>query len=111
MGSCIIEKLGYNVYKAGDGAEAIKIYEENSNKIDLILLDMIMPNMDSMDVYKHLKEINPNVRVLLASGYSINGKASEMLKQGCNGFIQKPYNIKELSQKIESILADLSSNK
>ena len=65
---------------------------------------MIMPDMGGADTYDSLKEINPKVKVLLSSGYSINGQATEILNRGCNGFIQKPFKMKELSQKLREIL-------
>jgi DNA-binding NtrC family response regulator len=76
----------------------------NKDKIDLVILDMIMPIMGGGEVYKRIKQISPDVKVLLSSGYSINGEASEILKRGCNGFIQKPFSIKDLSKKIRDIL-------
>ncbi|MBW2570472.1 MAG: response regulator [Deltaproteobacteria bacterium] len=63
-----------------------------------------MPHMGGGETYDRLNKIDPNIKVLLSSGYSIEGKASEILERGCNGFIQKPFNIKKLSQKIRGIL-------
>ena len=71
---------------------------------DIIILDMIMPEMSGGETYDRMKEINPNIKVLLSSGYSINGQATEILKRGCNGFIQKPFNMKQLSQELRKIL-------
>ena len=73
---------------------------------DLVILDMIMPGMSGGETYDRLKEISPDIRVLLSSGYSIDGQAAEILKRGCSGFIQKPFNIEQLSQKIREILAE-----
>jgi len=69
-----------------------------------VILDMIMPVMGGGETYDRLKETNPDIKVLLSSGYSINGEASEILDRGCNGFIQKPFNVKELSRRIREIL-------
>ncbi|MBW2596531.1 MAG: response regulator, partial [Deltaproteobacteria bacterium] len=77
---------------------------KKQEKIDIVLLDMITPNMSGSEVYDRLKKINPNVKVLLSSGYSIDGEATDILEQGCNGFIQKPFSINELSGKIRKIL-------
>jgi two-component system cell cycle sensor histidine kinase/response regulator CckA len=63
-----------------------------------------MPEMGGGDIYDHLKEVNPDIKVLLSSGYSINGQANKILSRGCNGFIQKPFNIKGLSQEIRAVL-------
>ena len=65
---------------------------------------MIMPDMSGGDTYDRLKEIRPKVKALLSSGYSINGQATEILNRGCKGFIQKPFKMKELSQKLREIL-------
>jgi two-component system cell cycle sensor histidine kinase/response regulator CckA len=63
-----------------------------------------MPNMGGAETYDRLKEINPNIRVLLSSGYSINGQAVQILEQGCDGFVQKPFGIAKLSQSIRKVL-------
>ncbi|MFC1812506.1 PAS domain S-box protein [Thermodesulfobacteriota bacterium] len=104
VGQGIIENLGYKVLTAKSGKEAIEIYEKNRGRIDMVILDMIMPDMGGGETYDRLKEINPDIKVLLASGYSINGQATEILERGCNGFIQKPFNITDLSKRIREIL-------
>ncbi len=73
-------------------------------KIDLVMLDMIMPGMGGSEVYDRLTEINPDVKVILSSGYSLDGKAKEIVNRGCNGFIQKPFGINALSSKIREVL-------
>ena len=100
----LFDQLGYKVLTAGNGREAIETYEKNKEKIDIVLLDMIMPDMSGGETYDKLKEINPDIKVLLASGYSMNGTASEIMDRGCSGFIQKPFKMKELSQKLREIL-------
>jgi PAS domain S-box-containing protein len=104
IGEKILKDWGYTVLLARSGNEAIEIYEKNKDKIDLVILDMIMPDISGGETYDRMKEINPQIKVLLSSGYSINGQAKEILKRGCNGFIQKPLNLKPLSQKIREIL-------
>jgi len=74
------------------------------DEIDMVILDMIMPDMGGGETYDNLKEINPKIKVLLASGYSIDGQASEILDRGCNGFIQKPFQMENLSRKIKEVL-------
>ena len=95
---------GYNPLVARSGGEAVEKYKAHRDRIDLIVLDMIMPGMGGGAAYDRLKEINPAVKVLLSSGYSLDGEASQILEKGCKGFIQKPFGIQELSQKIREVL-------
>ncbi len=104
VGKELFENLGYRVLTAKNGKEAIDIYIKEQGRIDLVVLDMIMPGMGGRETYDGLKEINPDVKVLLSSGYSIDGQATEILNRGCNGFIQKPFNIAVLSQKTREVL-------
>ena len=100
----MIEALGYTVLEAKGGREAVKVYEANKDKIDLVILDMVMPDMGGSEVYDRIKESNPDVKALLSSGYSIEGHATEILERGCDGFIQKPFNLNALSEKISEVL-------
>ncbi len=100
----LFEGLGYKVLTAGSGREAIETYEKNKERIDMVLLDMVMPDMGGDETYDKLKKINPDIKVLLASGYSMNGQATEIMDRGCSGFIQKPFKMRELSQKLREIL-------
>ena len=93
---------GYTVRTADDGEKGLLAALDSG--LDLIILDMIMPEMGGGETYDQIKEDSPKVKVLLASGYSINGEATEILKRGCNGFIQKPFNMKELSGRIREVL-------
>jgi len=104
VGKEILEALGYMVFLARSGKEAIEIYKNHTEEIAMIILDIVMPGMGGAETYDRLKEINPDSKVLLSSGYSINGQATEILKRGCDGFIQKPFNIQKLSHKIREIL-------
>jgi len=103
VGDCL-EQLGYKILAARSGREAVDTYRNHMEQIDLVILDMIMPGMSGGDTYDRLKEINPAIKTLLASGYSLNGQAAEILNRGCNGFIQKPANLQELSKKLREIL-------
>jgi two-component system cell cycle sensor histidine kinase/response regulator CckA len=104
IGREILEYLGYAVITARSGAEAIRQFKQQKGRIDLVILDMIMPNMSGSETFENLKMLNPELKVLLSSGYSIDGRAMEMINRGCNGFIQKPFNLKQISQKIREIL-------
>jgi two-component system cell cycle sensor histidine kinase/response regulator CckA len=104
VGEEILHMMGYQVLSARSGKEALELYQKSQATIDIVVLDMIMPEMGGEKTYDKLKEINPKVKVLLSSGYSIDGKAKEILEKGCDGFIQKPFTIEELSQKIREVL-------
>jgi two-component system, cell cycle sensor histidine kinase and response regulator CckA len=100
----LLEKLGYTVLTADGGQEAIAIYQKHYNEISLVIIDMVMPDLNGGETYDELKNINPNIKVLLSSGYSIDGQAQDILDRGCNGFIQKPFNINKLSCKVRDVL-------
>jgi PAS domain S-box-containing protein len=104
VGREILEEMGYKVFLARSGKEAVEIYKKNKRKIDMVVLDMIMPDMGGGEAYDRMKEVNPNVKVLLSSGYSIEGQATDILARGCNGFIQKPFSVKQLSHTIRQVL-------
>jgi len=104
VGQRMLNKLGYNVLTAADGVEALEIYRENRDNIDVIILDMVMPKLNGGDTFDQIKALNSEARVLLSSGYSINGQATEILNRGCDGFIQKPFNMQTLSQNIRTVL-------
>ncbi|MFH1672177.1 MAG: response regulator [Pseudomonadota bacterium] len=106
VGKGLLEAIGYQALIAGDGKEAIEIYKENKGKIDVVILDMVMPEMGGGETYDRLREINSDIKVILASGYSIDGEASDILERGCNTFIQKPFQLKELSECINKVLSN-----
>ncbi|MBW2632200.1 MAG: PAS domain S-box protein [Deltaproteobacteria bacterium] len=100
----MLQGLGYKILTAGSGEEAIEIYRKNQDTIDLVILDMIMPGLGGGETYDRLKDINSDIRVVLSSGYSINGQASRILERGCNSFIQKPFSMKALSMKVREVM-------
>jgi PAS domain S-box-containing protein len=101
----LISMFGYRVYPVGSGQEAIATFLAMQPKVDLVILDMIMPGISGGATFDRLREINPEVRVLLSSGYSLDGQARDIMNRGCKGFIQKPFTMNELSQKIKTALA------
>ena len=105
VGLELLEELGYTVLSAMSGQEAIDVFQKDQDNIDLVIMDMIMPGMGGGETFDRLKEINPEVKVLLSSGYSINGQATKIIQRGCDGFIQKPFNMNQLAEKIQKILA------
>ena len=105
VGREMLEGLGYRVIVAKSGREAVTLYEENAADIQAVILDMIMPGMNGKETFTALQKANPNIKVLLSSGYSIDGDAEKILAMGCQGFIQKPFNLSRLSQKVRDVLA------
>ncbi|MGA2332385.1 MAG: response regulator [Syntrophales bacterium] len=103
-GAQMLRELGYNVLIARSGFEAVCIYEEHIDRIDMVVLDIIMPGMGGEETFYKLRDINPKLKILLASGYSREDKATQLLNHGCDGFIQKPFNTLELSHKIREII-------
>jgi len=100
----ILEELGYQVMVARSGEEAVEIYSRNKENIDLVILDMIMPGIGGGEVYDRLKEMNLDVKVILSSGYSINGEAMDILERGVRFFLQKPFTVTDLSGRVREVL-------
>jgi len=105
----LLEKLGHNVFIAMNGKDAVDIFKQRKDEIELIILDMIMPGMSGSTTFNSIKEIKKEIKVLLSSGYSISKEARQLLDRGCNGFLQKPYDIYTLSNKIREIMDNNNS--
>jgi CheY-like chemotaxis protein len=100
----MLEFLGYRVIIALSGREAIDIYEQKKEQIDLVIQDMVMPVIDGAAVFAALKQMNPYVKVILASGYVYNEKISTVMEQGCRAFMPKPFRLEDLSAKVREVL-------
>jgi PAS domain S-box-containing protein len=100
----ILQSLGYEVITAPGGRMAIEIYKEKKDVINLVVLDMIMAEMTGSAVFDSIRAINPKAKVLLCSGYSLEGQAALIMEKGCNGFLQKPFGAAAFSQKVHEIL-------
>ena len=103
VGVKILQKLGYSVLRARDGQEALEVFESNKNTVDLVILDMRMP-YNGGRAFDQLKQIKSDVKVLIASGYTEDQRIREMFEQGCIGFIQKPFSVNLLSEKVLTAL-------
>ena len=99
VGVRMMQKLGYTVLEAKDGQEAIEVYKDNQDNVDLVILDMKMPNNGGL-TFDQLKIINADVKILITSGYTEDYRIQELISQGCDGFIQKPFSLTVLSEKI-----------
>ncbi|MDD5171271.1 MAG: response regulator [Syntrophales bacterium] len=100
----ILKFLGYTVLTANGGKDGLNIYDENKSSISLVILDMIMPEMGGEETFKQLKIIDPDVKILLSTGYSMSSQTASMLNQGRNAFIQKPFTVESLSVMIRKIM-------
>lgn len=100
----MLSGLGYHVLTARTGQEAVEIYKKTNRPIDLVILDMIMPGMSGGETFDCLKALNSDIKVILCSGYSMNGQASQIIERGCLSFLQKPFSIYDLSVKIRKAL-------
>jgi len=103
----MLNVLGYRTFSAANGAEALETYLSKREQIDLVMLDMIMPGMSGEETFRKLKEIQPDIKVILASGYSLNEQATRIMENGCRAFLQKPYNTGELSRMVRNVLDQL----
>jgi two-component system cell cycle sensor histidine kinase/response regulator CckA len=104
VGKALLQKLGYSVMVADSGESAMDTVRHLGAEIDLVILDMIMPGIDGGKTFDGIRSLIPTMPVVLSSGYAINRQAEEIMRRGCNGFIQKPFTIADLSQKIRKIL-------
>jgi PAS domain S-box-containing protein len=104
VGKALLENLGYKVIVANGGEQAVEYMKKNGNQVDLVILDMVMPKMDGGMTFDQIRELYPSVPVILSSGYSLDGQATQIMQRGCNGFLQKPFGLSELSQKIRKTL-------
>jgi len=104
VGALMLERLGYEVLKARSGQEALQLYDQHRDRIRMVILDMVMPQMSGEAVFDRLKAIDPTVKVLLSSGYSIDSQAQQILARGCNGFVQKPFTLSDFSSRVKAVL-------
>ena len=100
----LLESLGYHVLTAGSGPEALDVFQSQADGIELVILDMIMPGMGGAETFEELKKLRPNARVILSSGYSLNGQATGIMARGCQAFLQKPFLIADLSRLVRDVL-------
>ncbi|MCK5782847.1 MAG: cache domain-containing protein [Desulfobacterales bacterium] len=103
--ACLLDDMGYEVITAVDGMDGIDIFREKNEEIDLIIVDMIMPNMNGSETFYKLREIDSSCKVLLASGFTDDENIEKLRQSGLNGFISKPFRDEELSKLMDVVLA------
>ena len=101
----LLQRMGYNTLMARNSREACQLFKDKSEQIDLVILDMIMPDENGATTYKCLKSINPDVKVLISTGYFKDSKVEEILNDSQNELIMKPFKLGEFSNKIDTILS------
>jgi CheY-like chemotaxis protein len=106
VSQAMLERLGYRVLQARSGNEAVTIADHFDGNIDLAILDVGLPDMAGDEVYPHLKAVRPELKVLVCSGYAIDGPAQKILDRGGQGFIQKPFLFATLSEKVKEVLEE-----
>jgi CheY-like chemotaxis protein len=104
VGARVLEKLHYAVLTAGNGRDAVALFARHPDQVVLVILDMNMPGMSGGVVFEELRKLKPDVKVLLTSGYGLDGQTQELLASGGCGFVQKPFSIAALTQKFTEIL-------
>jgi PAS domain S-box-containing protein len=105
VGGRLLRKLGYRVTEAGSGKEAIALFRRDPSAFDLVILDIVMPDMSGNEVFNRLRRIDPEVKVFIASGYSVDGQATEILSKGACGFVQKPFSLNTLAESLDRVLS------
>ncbi|RLB99628.1 MAG: hybrid sensor histidine kinase/response regulator [Deltaproteobacteria bacterium] len=100
----MIESLGYKVESASNGLAALEILKNKNMGIDLVILDMVMPVMNGEETFEQIKMLDPDMRVLVSSGYSREAEIEKMMEKGCNEFILKPFDVAALSEKLNKVL-------
>lgn len=100
----ILERIGYHVLIAASGSEAIELYRHYQDQINLVLLDVILPDISGDQIFQQLKRCNPNATVIVISGYQVDQQVSSLLAQGCVDFLQKPFPNKTLANKVRAAL-------
>jgi two-component system cell cycle sensor histidine kinase/response regulator CckA len=104
IGKSFLEKLGYKPLVARDGLEAVEIFKIHKDKISLVVLDLIMPGMNGRQAFAEIKKIHKNSKILISTGYTVDGEIEDLLNQGCQGFIRKPFSLNEFSHALRKIL-------
>jgi len=99
-----LQTLGYSVILAENGLDAVEIYKNNPNQIDMVILDMIMPKLGGHATFYQIRAMDPKAKILLSSGYVSEEEVNDILKQGAAGFIPKPHRINVIAKEIRRIL-------
>jgi len=100
----MLNHCGYDVILAYDGMEGLEKFQENIDKIHLVLLDMSMPKMSGKETFYHLKEIKPSIKIIMTSGFKHDNRVMEVLNAGADDFLRKPFTLEQLSHTVYNVL-------
>ena len=103
LGKSLLEGLGYKVFVASDGDEAVRIYKEQVGEIALVVMDRVMPKVDGVESFNRLKKISPGVKVIISSGYAAD-EAKKLRESGVMGFLDKPYRMAEMAKAVREAI-------
>jgi CheY-like chemotaxis protein len=103
IGVQMLKRLGFNVIAVESGRKAIETYQKQNDAIDIVILDLVMPDLGGAEVVDAIKDINPETKIMLSSGYGRDRKTADIM-QYCRAFIQKPFSMKELSATLQDIM-------
>jgi signal transduction histidine kinase/ActR/RegA family two-component response regulator len=106
VGKQMLERMGFSVLTAPDGREALKVFREHADEIVCVILDLTMPHMDGEEAFRAMRRFHPSITVLLCSGYNEQDATQRIAGKGLAGFIQKPYNMAALREKLTEVLRD-----
>ena len=104
LGVLMLKRLGFQVLQAREGTEALEVYKKNAESVDLVIMDLVMPNGGGLTLYKQLRALNPHVKVIATSGYDSSNQMDELSELGCSNFMQKPFGLDYLSGKINEVM-------
>ena len=104
-GKYSLNEMGYDVLLAGNGIEAVDIFKEKFAEIDLVVMDMIMPEMNGREAFYKMKEIDPNCKIIISSGFTKDDNLKKLKEDGLLGFIQKPFKEYEMSKLISKLIS------
>ena len=104
MATEMLQSLGYEVVVCRNGREAVEVFQSSWQDFQLVILDMVMPQLGGKDTFRALRSIHPGANIILSSGFSVEGEAQELLNAGAFSFLQKPYQKSELAQAVEEAL-------
>jgi two-component system cell cycle sensor histidine kinase/response regulator CckA len=104
LGQAVLELCGYTMLMAEDGVQALEVYQAHRGEIPLVVLDVIMPQMDGRECLRRLRELDPRVRVLISTGYTVRGLAQELVAEGALGVVEKPFRIRDFAVAVRAAL-------